>query len=108
VNSQVVGVIWGAIKSILREPIVKKALDHWTEGTSNKIDDWVWDLLKKLSGIKDEVDRDHAALEGVATLQAKYDWAKDSGIVESLKMDVKRWDSASVNLTDTYPSGNSA
>ena len=107
-NYAVIGLLWGVLKYVIAQPIVKVALDNWTNGTSNKIDDWVWEMLKKAAAIKDEAAREAYVVKETAALQERYDYSRDEGILGDLKRSKKAWDMASLTLNDSYDSGNIA
>jgi 5-carboxymethyl-2-hydroxymuconate isomerase len=105
-NYALIGLIWGAIKHVVNEPIVQTALDHWTAGTSNKIDDWVWEVLKMAAGVKNEEERKDVVKSEIALLQDRYDKSKEEGSAYALKQSIKSWDSAMLNLNGNFNSGN--
>lgn len=107
-NSAIIGILWGVLKHVIAQPIVKVALDNWTKGTSNKVDDWVWKMLKLAAAIKDEASRKAYVIKEVALLQERYDYARDEGILNEMKRSKKVWDMASLNLDSSSESGNIA
>lgn len=100
---QMLGLFWAILKVALKYPIINKALDNWTKGTANEVDNWVWKWLEKKIG----VDPNHAAIEAeVAQLQQKYDEAKAAGIIVSLKEPVRTWELASLVVDGESPNSN--
>jgi len=68
--------IWECIKLVISDKTVNTAIDHWTKGTSNKLDDLLWRLLETAAGIEDH-DLQVATLNtGVADITARYQAAK--------------------------------
>lgn len=105
VSYQTLGLVWRILKLVLSFPIVKTALDNWTKGTTNEVDNWVWAWLKKKMQLGGELNP--VVLEAeVAGLQRKYDEAKAAGILVSLKAPVQAWDSAALVLSSGPSSGN--
>lgn len=71
--------IWGCIKLVISDKTVNTAVDHWTKGTSTKLDDLLWKLLELAAGIEDEDLKELTLNAGVADLNARYDSAKAAG-----------------------------
>lgn len=94
-NYAVLGLIWGVIKYVLKTDLVNTALDHWTAGTSNKIDDWVWKIVEEVIAMP-EKERPAAIVAKVEAIQARYDMAKVSGVLDPLKEEAKQWDEQAV------------
>jgi hypothetical protein len=107
-NYAIVGLLWGILKFVISQPIVKVALDNWTKGTSNEIDNLVWAMLKKVADIKDESAREAAVVSGAAEIQSIYDSAKASGKLQTMKAQVKTWDMADLSLDNGFNSSNMA
>ena len=83
--------LWTILKSTVSNEIVNKAMDNWVKGTSNEIDDMVWKLLEKATGVTD-ADEQKAMLEdGLAAIEEKYGIAKASGVLQQMKEPVRRW-----------------
>jgi len=72
-------VIWGCIKLVISDKTVNTAIDHWTKGTSTKLDDLLWRLLEIAAGIEDHELKELALNAGLADLNARYAAAKERG-----------------------------
>jgi hypothetical protein len=95
-NFALLNLAWGIFKTVISEPIVNTALDNWTKGTSNKVDDWVWAILEQAAGIEDETARTAFVQTETQKVQAKYDESKAAGEVMALKESKTTWDVAAV------------
>jgi len=71
--------IWECIKLVISDKTVNTAIDHWTKGTSTKLDDLLWRLLETAAGIEDHDLQVRALEAGVSDLTAKYQYAKEVG-----------------------------
>jgi len=83
--------LWQILKSTVANETVNKAMDNWTQGTSNQIDDMVWKLLEELTGVKDEEERKAMLEDGLKAIEEKYVEAKEAGTLLQMKKPVKRW-----------------
>lgn len=98
------GIAWGVLKYVIGVPLVNKALDNWFHGTSNKIDDLVWNWLEKMAGVP-EAERPTVIASSLWDLQRTYNAAKADGTLENMKLSEKRWDVAMV-VPKVFPSSN--
>lgn len=84
-------VLWQILKTTVANDTVNKAMDNWTKGTSNKIDDWVWKLLEDVTGVKDEETRKTMLEDGLKAIEEKYMAAKAEGRLDELKQPRRTW-----------------
>jgi len=84
--------LWAILKSTVANETVNTAMDNWTKGTSNEIDDMVWKLLEDVTGVKDEEVRKAMLADGLKAIEEKYEVAKLEGRVLQMKQPTKRWD----------------
>lgn len=101
----IIGMAWGVLKFVINEPIVNKAVDNWTKGTTNKIDDMVWSLVERLAGVTDETVAT-LAREGVAEIQTVYNAAKEHGKLAEMKQDRPIVDVAAVYTDGKFRTDN--
>ena len=71
--------IWGCIKIVISDKTVNTAVDHWTKGTSTKLDDILWRLLELVAGIEDHELQELTLTAGLADINKKYADAKEKG-----------------------------
>jgi hypothetical protein len=69
---QITGLVWVVVKYVLKEDIINHALDNWAKGTSNRVDDWVWDMIERAIGVPD-ADREAFVVDETKKIQAKYE-----------------------------------
>ena len=77
--------IWECIKLVISDKTVNTAVDHWTKGTSTKLDDLLWRLLEIAAGIEDHELQVLALESGVSDLTARYQAAKEAGAESKYK-----------------------
>ena len=51
------------LRGVLSIPMVNKAIDNYTAGTANKVDDWVWAAVEEVLRLKVSPDLAVAALK---------------------------------------------
>ena len=51
------------LRGVLGIPMVNKAIDNYTAGTANKVDDWVWNAVEEVLQLKVSPDLAIAALK---------------------------------------------
>lgn len=83
--------LWQILKSTVANETVNHAMDNWTKGTSNTIDDMVWKLLEQVTGVKDEEERKVMLEDGLKAIEEKYQVAKLEGQLAQLKAPTKHW-----------------
>lgn len=93
-------VLWQILKATVANETVNKAMDNWTKGTSNQIDDWVWKLLEDVTGVKDEETRKVMLEDGLKAIEEKYIAAKAEGRVDELKAPIRKW--AAPTMADVH------
>lgn len=81
--------IWKCIKLVISDKTVNTAVDHWTKGTSTKLDDLFWRLLEICAGIEDH-DLQKLTLDaGLTDLNLRYASAKEVGLAHRFKEPVE-------------------
>lgn len=77
----IIGLVWSVIKLIGTNETVNKALDNWTKGTSNQLDDQVWALLEKAMGMEDHVAKAAMLEDGLKAIEDQYLVAKQDELL---------------------------
>jgi hypothetical protein len=73
-NPEIIRMVLALVRMALSNSLVSKWLDNWTAGTQNKIDDLVWDALKKVLDLKLPLDIAKGVLDGeLKSIQRTYD-----------------------------------
>ena len=87
----ILSLLWQILKSTVANETVNRAMDNWTKGTSNQIDDMVWKLLEQVTGVA-EAEVQKAMLEdGLKSIEKEYEVAKLEGRLVTMKAPTKRW-----------------
>lgn len=103
----VLSLIWACIKLVVSNELVNKALDNWTKGTTNEIDNEVWKLLEKAAGMEDHNAKAAMLEDGLKAIQDKYDTAAEEGNVMLLKAPTKTWEPPSMDKIREILTGES-
>jgi hypothetical protein len=85
------------LRGVLTIPMVNKAIDNFTAGTSNKVDDWVWKAVQEV--LRMEITPDRA----VASLKKKLD--DQQRAYDSLSL-YEKWEAKQPRMVwGEYPEG---
>jgi len=87
----ILSLLWQVLKSTVANETVNKAMDNWTKGTSNQIDDMVWKLLEQVTGVADAELQKKMLEDGLAAIESEYVVQKEAGNLVALKAPVKKW-----------------
>ena len=87
----ILSLLWQILKSTVANETVNRAMDNWTKGTSNQIDDMVWKLLEQVTGVADAETQKKMLEDGLESIEKEYEVAKLEGRLVTMKAPVKTW-----------------
>ena len=87
----ILSLLWQILKSTVANETVNRAMDNWTKGTSNQIDDMVWKLLEQATGVADAELQKKMLEDGLSAIETQYVEAKEAGTLVAMKAPTKRW-----------------
>lgn len=87
----ILSLLWQILKSTVANETVNKAMDNWTQGTSNTIDDMVWKLLEQVTGVSDAELKAKMLEDGLKAIEKEYEVAKLDGRLTAMKQPVRKW-----------------
>lgn len=89
----ILSLLWQVLKSTVANETVNKAMDNWTKGTSNQIDDMVWKLLEQVTGVTDVELQKKMLEDGLEAIENQYEVAKlDDRKLSAMKKFTRTWD----------------
>lgn len=107
----ILSLLWQILKSTVANDTVNKAMDNWTKGTSNQIDDMVWKLLEQVTGVQDAETKAKMLEDGLKSIEKEYEVAKLEGRLVTLKAPTKTWNPPTMDevryaMTGEWPSSD--
>ena len=105
----ILSLLWQCLKLVIENKTVNTAMDNWTKGTSNEIDDAVWALLESVTGVKDEELKQKMLNDGLAAIEEKYVTAKNEGepVLAMMKAPRRTWNPPSMDEIRSIMTGES-